>query len=159
MLSGEYVTATPIPGTALVPIATGIDLTDAYRIELSISQGATGQAASSSALFRDIELDSDTGALFHWWNDDFIRLRVNSADITTGDIALSAHGTTGFVVESVTVWKLAQTGATPTNNLAVPKYADDTAAIAAGLTAGQIYALDGSAAAPYNVPGMVVVVQ
>jgi len=108
-LLGEFTESTPIPGTSLTPIETGIDLTDAYKIEVTINNNGL-QAATSSVLFSEFVLDNNQGALLHWWNDDFLRMRINSADLATGRISFSAHGTVNFRVAAITVWKLVETG-------------------------------------------------
>ncbi len=41
----------------------------------------------------------------------------------------------------------------------LPKHADNTAALAAGLSAGQPYQTSGSGASPLNVAGIVMIVQ
>ena len=110
-LIGEHTVSTPIPSTALVPIDTGLDLTDAYSIEVTFSSNGE-QATTASTRFENVVLDSNTGALFHWWDNDFLRLRINSDDLSSGIVSFSAQGSTSFSVDAISVWKLSETGVT-----------------------------------------------
>jgi len=111
---GEYDTPTVLNNN-VVAVDTGIDLTDAHRIELSFSVNATsGQTSIASALVSDIELDEPNGALFHWWDNVFIRLRLNSDDVADGVLRFSSHNSgAGFVINRITVYKRAVAGVIP----------------------------------------------
>ena len=108
-LIGEHTTSTPIPSTAKVPISTGIDLTDAYKYEVTLSNNGE-QPRTTTVLARDFVLDDDLGGLFHWWSNVFARMRINTDDLAAGEVSVSGHGSTALIVESVVVWKLVETG-------------------------------------------------
>ena len=63
--------------------------------------------------------------------------------------SIDAAPTKKFTVESL------QSGLFPS----LAAHADNTAALASGLTAGQTYQTDGTGAAPLNVAGIVMIVQ
>ncbi len=63
--------------------------------------------------------------------------------------SIDASPTKKFTVESL------QSGLFPS----LTAYADNTAALAGGLIAGQTYQTDGTGAAPLNVAGIVMIVQ
>jgi len=105
---GIYDTPTAVVAGG-VAITTGIDLTDAYRIEASISAAANdSHTAVSSVLMEEIALDTANGGLLHWHDSIYIRVRVNSADLAAGIINVVGVSSNGLQIEQIRVTKLAQ---------------------------------------------------
>jgi len=73
-------------------------------------------------------------------------------DLLLGTDVGSADATKNFTVQ--TILALASSAV-----ITLPKYQDEAAALAAGLTTGQLYQTTGTGAAPLNTAGIVMVKQ
>jgi len=103
---GEYNVDVAVPGAAFVPIDTGIDLTDAYRIEVTVANSLGENSSADSVLMSEIILDDDDGGILKWAGSAFLKLRINSADITSGIIQISSPNIVNRLVTKVKVTKI-----------------------------------------------------
>jgi len=131
---GVYDTPTLIPNATYVSINTGIDLTNAYRIEIDFDS-SNGQGSTASKLMEHIVLDDDLGGLFHWFSNIYLRIRINTADISSGIMSFSLIGNSNFTINEIRVTQIAKGTSRRIGEIVVKKsslFTDDADAMSKG---------------------------
>ena len=82
------------PLDAATIIETGVDLDTVQRLTFHFRSASSGGVwpVLASIDVADIVRDDDQGALLHWHNDMFLRLRLNEADVPNGRLTIRSSG-------------------------------------------------------------------
>jgi len=86
--------------TTYTTIETGVDLTGIEKLVFTITQSDGLQTVDGTIDLRNFVFDNPNGALVNWWSNNGIRIRIDTDDVTTGDLQIRAL-TSAFNVKRI----------------------------------------------------------